>query len=182
MSKPLLLMDVDGVLCPFMHGKFVAFDGSEPWISDITWKPQGNEYVLHPSGVFWSPNNTTRIRRLMENFDMNWCTGWGKKANRVISPMHDLPPFKVVSLGGGGYERYDRMPHWKGVGIVAHVGDRPFAFVDDDINRDTVRWAETRTESGIPTLCLPTHPDVGLTDEHVSLLEVFAAGVAFTNA
>lgn len=180
MTKPLLLMDVDGVLCPFMHGKFVAFDGSEPWVNDPSWQPNAEGYSQHPKhGVFWSPNNTTRILRLMENFDMAWCTGWGRKANEVISPMHHLPPFKTVSLSG--YSRGRGMPHWKGHGIVEHVGDRAFAFVDDDINRDTIRWAERRTENGVPTLCLPTHPDTGLTDEHVTLLEVFAAGVAFTS-
>lgn len=103
----------------------------------------------------------------MQHFEVHWCTGWGEKANEVISPLHGLPEFPVVSM--------DRLiinhpVHWKFEAIVDHVGDRPYAFVDDEITIIGVLYSEERTRQGFPTLHLQIDCAKGLTDDHVERL------------
>lgn len=176
-DKPLCLLDVDGVLCPFRYGYFTAFDGSGAHTTSLpVWKPTTGGYLFdHDAGVFYSPKNGDRIRKIQRLFAMYWCTGWGNRANDFISPLHDLAPYPVVPLGLPS--RKGDLPHWKGAGITEHVHDRPFAFVDDDIGQEEIEWAEERTNKGIPTLMVPIRSEVGLTDYHIDRLLVFANGI-----
>ena len=57
--------------------------------------------------------------------------------------------------------------HWKVDAIDEYAGDRPAAWVDDNIDETCVAWAKGR---GAPTLIVETAPSVGLTDEHVAEL------------
>lgn len=160
MTKPLLLLDVDGVLCPFGGTKEL-------------WMGMEREGLIHHPDlyIYTNPDNKKRLKRLHEIFEIHWCTTWGEDANLDISPLHDLPHFPVVDLGPA---ILTHQVHWKQNPIEAHVGDRPFAFVDDDIDNYSIEWAKERTERGIPTLYLPVIPQVGLTDAHVRDLEVWA--------
>lgn len=165
MSKPLLLLDVDGVLCPF-RGFDLFCLGYEKY-EGFTWHPR---HMVHTSEA-----NAARVQRLMESFDIHWCTGWEHSANDVISPLHNVPRFPVVEI-----KAYSRHIHWKFDAIEAYVGDRPYAFVDDDIEDDGLAYADARAT---PTMWLPTSCSEGLTDEHVEKLEEFARHcVEYANA
>lgn len=144
MPKPLLLLDVDGVLCPFRAGP-----GYEP---------------VAGHHIFVAQENGVRIRRLMESFDVAWCTTWENDANTVISPLHNLPAFPVVPLDF--WDPEDPL-HPKRESIRQYVRDRPYAFVDDEIPIGPLA-----VESG--ALWVPVKCYEGLTDEHVELLEKFA--------
>ena len=57
--------------------------------------------------------------------------------------------------------------HWKVDAIDEYAGDRPAAWLDDNIDETCVAWAEGRSA---PTLIVETKPSEGLTDEHVTQL------------
>lgn len=157
-AKPYLLLDVDGVLCPFRGTDILALQASSY---------PGYEY--HDGArIHINAENGVRIRRLMESFKVVWATGWGEDANAVISPLHGLPQFPVMPveiLSPGGI-------HWKQAAIEAYVPDGvPYAFLDDDI--DDRGWAYA-AEREAPTLWLPTKCYEGITDRHVEDLEAFA--------
>lgn len=168
--KPLLLLDVDGVLCPFEgHLRLEAILGNEVEYPGFTFDPWAR--------VFWCQEIADRVTRLMDKFEIHWCTGWQEEANDVISPLHGLPRFPVVPI-----LTLDLEPghcHWKQGAIEAyienHYPDRPYAFVDDEINRDGETYGKMQN---VPTLWLPTHHHTGLTDEHVEKLEKFADELA----
>ena len=61
--------------------------------------------------------------------------------------------------------------HWKVDAIDEYAGDRPAAWVDDNIDETCAAWAEGRTA---PTLIVETSPSVGLTDQHVAQLLAWA--------
>jgi hypothetical protein len=59
--------------------------------------------------------------------------------------------------------------------IDAYAGDRPAAWIDDNIDDSGRLWASERRA---PTLLVETVAPVGLTDEHVGELLAWAAGLA----
>jgi hypothetical protein len=162
--RPLLLLDVDGVLCPF--------EGEIPVTRRIG--PHGYRMVELAEdaleGSLWiSDDNAARLRRLAGDFDIVWATGWGHHANRVIGPLHQLDELPVIELEFSGE------PTWKLPSVGAYVGDeRAVAWIDDDLGEDATRWAAAR--SG-PTLLVRCEPHLGLSDDAVELCLRFARDI-----
>jgi hypothetical protein len=153
--KPLLLVDVDGVISLFGFqvdkrpgGAFLTVDG-----------------VLH----YLSAAAGEHLRRLSTSFELVWCTGWEERANEYLPAALGLPgPLPHLAFAGvpGLGER-----HWKLDAIEAHAGPhRPLAWIDDD-HFGAQEWAASRPG---PTLLLTTDPPTGITERHVAELERWA--------
>jgi hypothetical protein len=159
-QKPLLLVDVDGVISLFGFtpderpaGAFLTVDG-----------------VLH----YLSAGAGDHLRRLSGGFELVWCTGWEERANEYLPSALGLPgPLHHLTFHGvpGWGER-----HWKLDAIEAHAGpDRPLAWIDDDHDEGCREWADQRPG---PTLLLTTDPPTGITARHVAELEHWARALA----
>jgi hypothetical protein len=55
--------------------------------------------------------------------------------------------------------------------VDEYAANRPAAWIDDNLGEECHAWAERRSA---PTLLVETSPSVGLTDEHVSMLQDWA--------
>lgn len=159
--KPLLLADVDGVLNPFTaqvvpHG----FD----------------EHNLAGMRVLLSPAHGEWLRALSSEFELVWATTWEADANALIAPLIGLPalPFITFTPPDPTFEGYTiKLPD-----VIAFVGDRPAAWIDDDLSSDVRYWSQwRRTELGIPTLLVDVFPRLGLEKFHVERLRAFAADI-----
>jgi HAD domain in Swiss Army Knife RNA repair proteins len=158
MQRPLLLIDVDGVISLF------GFDPAR--------RPAGRFEVVDGIAHFLSATAGQHLRRLGETFDPVWCTGWEEKANEYLPHALGLPGrFPHLSFGDATLQIDG---HWKLAAIDAYAGsERPLAWIDDAHNHSCERWAAERAG---PTLLIGTDPATGLTDEHVERLLVWAEG------
>jgi hypothetical protein len=156
MNRPLLLVDVDGVISLF------GFDHADP--------PSGRFQLVDGHAHFLSAAAGAHLRLLSETFELAWCTGWEEKANEYLPPALGLAgplPHVVFDPAERPAEA-----HWKLFGIDLHVeASRPLAWLDDAHDENCRAWAASR--SG-PTLLVTTNPAVGVTEREVEQLLAWA--------
>jgi len=155
-QRPLLLLDVDGVLNPLSAPRRGGF----------------RRYELLGFDVRLSRAHGRRLNALDEWFEIVWATTWQHDAPRLIAPRiglrgtHDVIEFGEVSLD---------VDTWKLRDVARFVGDGPCAWIDDDLGADAYWWADAREA---PTLLIRPDPRVGVTDDDFQTLEAFGRKVA----
>jgi len=153
--RPLLLLDVDGVLFPFAPAP------------SYTWHPEMQ--------VYWSPRTRDALTHLMESYEIVWATMRGTTANIDVGPLHDLPPLDAISFASMDLNHQT----FKLYGIDRYLEDnehedRPLVWMDDHIYEDGVEWARRRSLS-VPTMAIQVDPFEGFTQSHAKELTHFAA-------
>jgi hypothetical protein len=153
--KPLLLVDIDGVISLFGGAQLASKDGSFHSIDGM----------FH----FLSSTAAAHLLALEEQFELVWCSGWEEKANEHLPHLLGLPPALP-------YLRFERAvgranAHWKLAAIDEFAGERALAWIDDALNEACHQWADARTA---PTLLVETAPEHGLTDGEAELLMSWA--------
>jgi hypothetical protein len=151
-SRPILFVDVDGVISVFGFDSAAGFPGTFHSVEGI------GHCIAHGVGE--------RLVRLSERFELVWATGWEEKANEYLPFILELPFRDLPSLTFDGRVA-DGAAHWKLDAIDEYAGDRPAAWVDDNLDANCHAWAQERSA---PTLLIEVDPPVGLTEQHVEAL------------
>ena len=135
-DKPLLLVDVDGVISLFGFASESRPAGA--WMNV--------DGIVH----LISATAGRHLQALASTFDLAWCTGWEENANeRLVAALALSGPLPVVALDA----RPERTAHWKLAAIDAHAGTRPVAWIDDAFDEACHAWAAARPA---PTLLVAT--------------------------
>jgi hypothetical protein len=156
-SKPLLYLDVDGVLNP-----------ADPHPADPF-----EAHQLAGFRVLLSARHGDWLRELAHSYDLHWATTWQDDANTHIAPLLGLPPLPVVRVVGYRHQPGDPrirlmelLSGAKWAPLLRHAGGRPFAWLDDVIPPRLVRNSLLRRDR----LLLPIDPVQGLERHHVERL------------
>lgn len=157
--KPVLFVDVDGVISLFGFDPAAELPGPFHWIDGIA-------HCI-------PPESGPRLVRLADRFELVWATGWEEKANEYLPLILDLPFRELPCLNFDGRARFGSS-HWKVDVIDEYARDRPAAWIDDNIDESGRDWARSRDK---PTLLIETLPTTGVTDDHVEQLLAWAAGL-----
>ena len=159
MSRPILAVDVDGVISLF------GFDEPPP--------PAEARYELVDGMLHCiSLRAGERLRPLGEHFDLVWATGWEEKANFYLPGMLGIPELPHLTFDGAA--RFGSA-HWKLGPLDQHCAGRALAWLDDNLDDSCYRWARERDE---PTLLVPTDPALGLQEAETEALIAWGSGLA----
>jgi hypothetical protein len=123
--RPVLLLDVDGVLnpyaastCPDGYEEHDLFAGEEP--------------------VRLCSEHGAWLRELALRFDLAWASGWGGPlANRLLAPLLGIPALPAVPLPSAPFPPQEKVP-----AIARYCASRPAAWFDDQLTPHAVRWGE----------------------------------------
>ncbi|PVE10903.1 HAD domain-containing protein [Streptomyces scopuliridis] len=169
-TKPLLLIDVDGPLNPYLA---LAAEGA----------PEG--YVRHwmrPSGwpadqplpVLLNPEHGVELLALADRYELVWATTWENDANEWIAPVLGLPELPYVEWSGPE-RRAPLGTFWKTPYVLEYAAGRPFAWVDDEITSYDRAWTDQRHLAA--ALLMRIDPRIGLTRPDFDTLAEWAAAL-----
>lgn len=161
MTRPILLIDIDGVLSLF------GFDPGAP--------PDGTFMLVDGIPHYLSRAAAARVCLLQDDFELIWCSGWEEKADEYLPGALELPAgLAHLTFGGPGSTPAGR--HWKLDAIDAFAGPhRPLAWIDDGFDDSCHAWATARPA---PTELVATDPAVGFTVEQAAHLASWARSLA----
>jgi hypothetical protein len=166
-NRPWLAIDVDGVISLF------GFD-SPPPPETARWELiDGTPHCLSIAAA-------ERILRLADRFQLVWATGWQDRANDRLSLLTGIGPLPVIEFdahrdrgessgtegsapeaGEPGAAAGTTAAHWKLDAVTKFCGDRALAWIDDSFDASCFEWAASREAAGVPTLLVPTEPEIG---------------------
>jgi len=158
MSRPLLAVDIDGVISLF--GAETPPDRAFTKLELVDGVPH---LISLPTG--------DRLRRLAEHFELVWASGWEDKANFYLPSLLGLPELPHVTFDGAVREG---AAHWKLGPLDAYAVGRPLAWIDDNFDQSCYEWAEERE---LPTLLVLTETHLGLEEAHVEALRQWAVSL-----
>jgi hypothetical protein len=157
-GRPVLFVDVDGVISLF------GFDHAD--------RPKGSFHSIDGIPHLLGADAGGRLGRLAERYEMVWATGWEEKANEYLPHLLGMPGHLPVLTFDG--RAVFGTAHWKLEAMDEYAGDRPAAWIDDSLDERCTSWARRRQA---PTLLVQTDSAVGITDEQVERLLLWAEEV-----
>lgn len=153
MSKPMLLLDVDGVL------NVVNRDCKRRQVR-FEWRP-GDFISFYPT-KFTKP----LLELAWSRFNVRWCTAWGKGANMIArwAGLEERPA--IVDRGG---------IDWKAFAVERALKSRkgPVAWIEDGLSVQAHALVNMRGWS-----YFHCDPYIGATEKHLRGLEEFANSVS----
>lgn len=166
--RPLLLIDVDGVLNALpRHAKPQLYDVHRVTVSN------GLAFTVR-----FRKDLPELLFALTKHFVPVWCTMWDHEANLYLAPLLGLPDLPVVLCHDNArdlaWSDKTRTLHHKVDPILNSVGNRAFAWIDDEITEFDEAWAAKRSDEEAPTMVLKIDERSGLLEHHVDKLIAWA--------
>ncbi|MFI0987382.1 HAD domain-containing protein [Streptomyces exfoliatus] len=170
MTKPLLLIDVDGPLNPYAAQRERRPQG----YTTHRMRPSGWLFEAKPLRVWLNPEHGGELLALAEAYELVWATTWKGEANDWIGPHLGLPELPFVDWPQM-HGKAPRGTFWKTQYILEYAEGRPFAWVDDDITSYDHEYVEQNHLAA--ALLLRVDPRIGLIRPDFDALADWAAAL-----
>ncbi|MEU9172187.1 hypothetical protein AB0D34_31100 [Streptomyces sp. NPDC048420] len=174
-GRPLLYLDVDGPLNPYAAQPERRPEGytthrmkPKGWLAQHPERPPSS---VKPLRVWLNPSHGRALLNLAGHYDLVWATTWAEEANTFIAPVLGLPPLPVVPWPTKPAPLPDGT-FWKTRHLVAHACDRPFAWLDDELDERDREFVKAHHDG--PALLRWVDPRVGLREGDFEALAAFA--------
>lgn len=180
LPRPLLLIDVDGVLNVQPSPRRPAADWQEHRVRG----PRGVDFTLH-----LNPEHGEWLTSLAAKYELTWCTTWGPIANGQISPLLGLPTdMPVVPLSDAWTDVSLAQPAKTPI-VRRYASGREVVWIDAGIDDGDAAALTRRLGPGDKSplagtkpcnaaLALSADPDLGLTHCHIERLKKWLPGEA----
>lgn len=166
--KPLLLLDVDGVVLPLDTLGFGRPAPAPPAYMGAFRRTEVNRLQVRVA-----EHLLVAAAQLHELFEIRWATSWEDEANGDLTDLLGWPRLECLPIYQG---MKMRPPLSRPEVIKAHCGCRPLVWCDDTGVNDKARvWVAERVASGIPTLAIRPQRHLGITPRQLSRILRFAA-------
>ena len=169
-SKPVILLDVDGPL--------------NPW-SAPNGLPRGfREHFMRPRG--WEMGKPLKVRlRASDGFrlstlgcDIIWATTWEDEANEWIGPHIGLPKLPFIDWIDKDYFNPEHL-YWKTKRVVSWMNENrpgiPFIWLDDEVRRPDRDYIEKNAATGSKILIIS--PRIGITGNDYEAITEWKQGL-----
>lgn len=162
-SKPVWLLDVDGVVNCWPAPSFLQLVQSQDW----------DDAVVRGHKIWWSRALVSFINEVASAVQPVWLTTWGRGAADLLAPRLGLPDFPVIEDQTGDtdpnlqwwkLQRVEELRAWLGP-------DRSMVWTDDHAH-DGIR-AECKSALGENSLLLQPESNPGLTPLHCAAIKEF---------
>ncbi|HEX4564778.1 MAG TPA: hypothetical protein VH115_10010 [Solirubrobacteraceae bacterium] len=177
--RPLLLVDIDGVISLFARDPSRAAVRAGALGNDSAARPAAEGALHSIDGIlhYLSATAAGHLLALTRVFDLVWASGWEEKADEYLPHLLGVPaglPFLRFAPAArrGSAGGLSVAAHWKLDAVDAYAGDGALAWIDDAFNDACHAWAAARAA---PTLLVPTVPERGLSEAEALQLEAWAA-------
>lgn len=176
MTKPLLLIDVDGPLNPTMSLSQARAAGYQRYQMNPLTESGQSWRDVHGMRlrVFLNRAHGTALLELAELYDLVWATTWRDDANAWIAPRLGLPRLPFIELTDRPFNSETRKDgtYWKTHEIVQYVDGRPFVWIDDQVSSYDPMYAMAHHPG--PFLIHKVDHAVGLTTTDFEALATWA--------
>ncbi|MFC6081057.1 HAD domain-containing protein [Sphaerisporangium aureirubrum] len=157
-DRPLLLLDVDGVVNPQLP-------------RSKAWRRYRCVVDNERYNVRLNPEHGEQLLRLSERAggQLVWATSWDHHANVHIGPRLGLPRLPVITMDHASQWRtwHDPLVMYKTPKVARYVAGRPFVWFDDDFRAGDQLHLEEHPDVG-EFLLIHVDPRRGLTTEHLA--------------